>query len=518
MKLFLMSLLVAGVSQWATASVACPEHDGDVVKHKIVRIIGDDVKGDGKIVVECQAGDKGKVLQFISEDGNTHANFIVTDGSKAESVFVLAAGPNDGRSDKRRFIVRRIGDEAKGGWLGVSIADVPDALASQLDIEGKGVIIQNVVEGSPADKAGLEVYDILLLIDDSKVDGDINRAIRLVKANKPGDEIEVIVLRDGEERELLVELGSRADLKGAHVDWKFEFAPDAEIEDRIQAFGKMMWRSEDGSWEVKNLGDLHDLKNLPDAIKMFIPKSGERTVQIFNEGGTHKIRMKVQRDGNVLVVERDGDAITVTRVEDGEETENTYDGMDELRDEDEEVYDMLHNAMGPIGVRIDLQGIADIDLEDIEGLHDLHNLHIEIPDFEFEFDSEEFEGHMNDWHEQLEQSLEAAKGAHADAMKEFHILMGHSVHGDKSGNIKKGSPHFLWKSDKGDSFKNLKNFQFFGKPKHSFKVQTDGTIEVRIRKGDSEMVQLFEDETDLRRRNPDLFDKYEELMSIEDED
>ncbi len=56
------------------------------------------------------------------------------------------------------------------------------------------------------------------------------------------------------------------------------------------------------------------------------------------------------------------------------------------------------------------------------------------------------------------------------------------------------------------------------KPKHTFEVQIDGTIEVRIRKGDSVLVRRFEDEDDLARRSPGLYDKYEDLLDAEDEE
>ena len=58
----------------------------------------------------------------------------------------------------------------------------------------------------------------------------------------------------------------------------------------------------------------------------------------------------------------------------------------------------------------------------------------------------------------------------------------------------------------------------FGKPKHTFEVRADGTIEVRIRKGGSELVQLFEDEDDLAERRPELFEKYDRLMNAEEDD
>ncbi|MCH7703566.1 MAG: hypothetical protein IIB61_00510 [Planctomycetes bacterium] len=55
----------------------------------------------------------------------------------------------------------------------------------------------------------------------------------------------------------------------------------------------------------------------------------------------------------------------------------------------------------------------------------------------------------------------------------------------------------------------------FGTPRHSFHVNPDGTIDVTIRKGDSELVQTFSDAADLSRRKPDLYKKYEELDEIE---
>ncbi|MEK7756738.1 MAG: hypothetical protein AAB385_05960, partial [Planctomycetota bacterium] len=55
-----------------------------------------------------------------------------------------------------------------------------------------------------------------------------------------------------------------------------------------------------------------------------------------------------------------------------------------------------------------------------------------------------------------------------------------------------------------------------GKPRQSFEVRTDGTIEVRVRKGDSELVQLYKNESDLKQRDAELYGKYQELKSIKE--
>ena len=56
-----------------------------------------------------------------------------------------------------------------------------------------------------------------------------------------------------------------------------------------------------------------------------------------------------------------------------------------------------------------------------------------------------------------------------------------------------------------------------GKPKHQFEVQADGTIQVKIRRGDSELVQIFADEDDLADRSPNLYEKFADLMDLENE-
>ena len=39
----------------------------------------------------------------------------------------------------------------------------------------------------------------------------------------------------------------------------------------------------------------------------------------------------------------------------------------------------------------------------------------------------------------------------------------------------------------------------------------------RIRKGDGELLQRFSDEDDLADRRPDLFDKYQELLDVDED-
>ena len=64
----------------------------------------------------------------------------------------------DGRAAQHVVRVEVKGDEGPGKgervWLGVSLGSVPSALSAQLGEEVRGILVENVVEGSPADKAG----------------------------------------------------------------------------------------------------------------------------------------------------------------------------------------------------------------------------------------------------------------------------------------------------------------------------------------------------------------------------
>lgn len=60
---------------------------------------------------------------------------------------------------------------------------------------------------------------------------------------------------------------------------------------------------------------------------------------------------------------------------------------------------------------------------------------------------------------------------------------------------------------------SVMHFARIRKPKHTFEARPDGTIEGKIRKGDSELVQLYKNADNLARRNPELSAKYHDLMA-----
>ncbi len=92
--------------------------------------------------------------------------------------------------------------------LGVEFAAAPDALIEALDLPNGAAFVANVIEGSAADKAGIEENDVITAIDGK----ELKNALALsttIRSLHPGDEILIDVNREGDEIQLEVELGAQ---------------------------------------------------------------------------------------------------------------------------------------------------------------------------------------------------------------------------------------------------------------------------------------------------------------------
>jgi putative serine protease PepD len=92
--------------------------------------------------------------------------------------------------------------EVQHAYLGVQLAAEP--------AEDGGAQLAEVEEGGPADQAGVQSGDVVVAIDGEEVEGpdDVRSA---VSAAEPGEEIELRILRNGEEQTVEVTLGERPD-------------------------------------------------------------------------------------------------------------------------------------------------------------------------------------------------------------------------------------------------------------------------------------------------------------------
>jgi S1-C subfamily serine protease len=114
--------------------------------------------------------------------------------------------------------------EVQHAFLGISGADLDSEIADVLNLEAdSGALVQAVVPDSPAADAGIEAGDAAVTVDGQRVraGGDVivavdgkavsgmDEVIAAVDSHQPGDEIELTLVRDGEERTETVTLDER---------------------------------------------------------------------------------------------------------------------------------------------------------------------------------------------------------------------------------------------------------------------------------------------------------------------
>jgi len=93
------------------------------------------------------------------------------------------------------------------GYLGVYISDIDEDLQAAEDLPSTdGVMVTEVVDGSPAEEAGLKRGDVILKFGEKAV-SSTRRLTRMIEWTEPGEKIALTVLRDGKETTLTTTIG-----------------------------------------------------------------------------------------------------------------------------------------------------------------------------------------------------------------------------------------------------------------------------------------------------------------------
>lgn len=104
------------------------------------------------------------------------------------------------------------------GWLGVSIQDVDRNLAESFGLDRpRGALVAQVGRDSPAERAGLQPGDVITVFDDEAIEtsADLPHVVGLIA---PGTRVDALIVRDGEEQAIDVEVGGLAANEVARVE------------------------------------------------------------------------------------------------------------------------------------------------------------------------------------------------------------------------------------------------------------------------------------------------------------
>ena len=170
--------------------------DLDEGQEVALAVIRDGRKKDFKAVLKPFSG---PVFAFRGEDFSGDPGFDVIPSPHAGQFYRYMQAPEIA------------GAESKGGYLGVQVKGLSDQLQKYFEVSF-GVLVEEVIKDSPAEKAGIQAGDVITSINDRKIE-DPGDLVRTVNYYNPGEEVEVSYTRKGRQDEVKVALTEKPAFK-----------------------------------------------------------------------------------------------------------------------------------------------------------------------------------------------------------------------------------------------------------------------------------------------------------------
>ena len=93
-------------------------------------------------------------------------------------------------------------------YVGITMTNLTEEAAGMLGIEQKGVLVASIVEDSPAGKAGLQQYDVIIQADATDI-ADMEGFQSFLAEHHAGDQVDLKVIRRQEEIPIHITLGEK---------------------------------------------------------------------------------------------------------------------------------------------------------------------------------------------------------------------------------------------------------------------------------------------------------------------
>ncbi len=239
-------------------------------------------------------------------------------------------------------------------FLGVILDPVPELLADHLKLErGEGIVIGDLVAGGPAEKAGLEIGDVLYEVAGTGV-GSPEAVRQVVAGHDVGDEIELGVIQQGERRKAKLTLGEAPEAMAGPAGGMGQAGQPFEGLDLPEKHADLI--REALELNLRAFEGLEDEGGLADQLQQGLMQ------RLQKEMGGGAMRMQFGAESSIRLLDEEGSIEMLSR--DGHKEAKVYDKDGELLWEGPYDTDQDKAAV-PDGIRERLEKL-DFDM-DIEG-------------------------------------------------------------------------------------------------------------------------------------------------------
>lgn len=225
-----------------------------------------------EVKVECTIED-GQCTVTIHKGGEVEEYTFPYEGTEKLNAFIESkvGGGDDRKARRKKIKIKRFGPDSYWGeqtWLGVHVQPLTDQLREFFEVRNSaGVLVSEVVEDSPADKAGLKAGDVIVKVEREKME-ETDDLVEVIRKSDTGDEVTIKIIRDGKRETITATLDSRETDRRPAVAW---FHGDDEEDFDVFHMPKL---SVPGSDDYKSLKE--ELNELREELKELKKKIGDK--------------------------------------------------------------------------------------------------------------------------------------------------------------------------------------------------------------------------------------------------
>ncbi len=200
--------------------------------------------------------------------------------------------------------------ESDGAYLGVQTSEVSRDNYGKFGLSSvRGVVVDKVIDSSPAAAAGLQAGDVILRFNGEELTGT-RKLSRLVSEAAPDHRVTLTILRGGREQELTATLGKQPAARFGAGNFSFSFPEKFEFEHDLKKFPQLRDHfqlfKDNPQWKEKFelFKDHPNTFSLPPGGESFSWRPGEgRQIGVSVYAVTKQLGERFGTDGGVMISE-----------------------------------------------------------------------------------------------------------------------------------------------------------------------------------------------------------------------